>query len=99
MAKAFEIRPGRYLVPNIGRVDTTVPLTNEQKVALYTNKKFPFIVLKPQGVSVLKSAKLSTQQIALLIRYAKSEEEVNLILEVKNNKTLKRIADLKVSEF
>lgn len=94
MDNDFEIRPGRYVVPNQGTINTKQPLTNDVKVALYLNKSFPFITLKPDGVKVLKKAKLSAQQVASLIRKAKTPQEVDLILKVRTNKTLRTIAEV-----
>ncbi len=94
MANDFEIRPGRYVVPNLGTVNTKQPLTDEKKVALYLNKSFPFITLKADGVKVLRKAKLTAPQVASLIRQAKTPEEIDLILKVRTNKTLRTIAEI-----
>lgn len=99
MAKDFEIRPGNYVVPKLGTVNTRLPLTDEKKVALYLNKSFPFITLLPGGVKVLKKAKLKPEDVSNLIRRAKSVEEIDMLLEVRSNQILRRIAEFSKSKF
>ena len=81
MDQSFNIKPGIYVVPNMGRVNATKKLSIEQQVNLYLNTKFPFITLLEAGVAVL-------------INHAKTKQEVDLILQLKpKSDTLKRIAD------
>ena len=94
MDQSFNIKPGIYVVPNMGRVNATKKLSIEQQVNLYLNTKFPFITLLEAGVKALKKRKLKDKQIAVLINHAKTKQEVDLILQLKpKSDTLKRIAD------
>lgn len=99
MPEDFYIRPGRYVVPNHGVVNTKLPISDNDKVALYLNKKFPFITLQPGGVKLLKKAKLSNEQLTVLIRHSKSADEVDMVLKVRSNKVLRRIADFTKAKF
>lgn len=91
----FNVRPGVYVVPELGTINAYKELDNDVLVALYLNRRFPFITLNPEGVSVLKKAKLSNQQVSSLILQSRSEEEIDLLLKVKTNKILKNIADIR----
>lgn len=95
MSKQFNIRKGIYVVPNFGRIDATKKVKQDHMLALYLNPKFPFIELLPDGVALLKKAKLNQKQIAALILNAKTVQEIELLLEVNSSDTLKNIAETK----
>lgn len=97
--EAFKIRPGIYNIPNYGRVVATKPLENSVMVKLYRNRSFPFIELQKGGVDLLKKEKLKENEVAGLIIKSKNAKEVDLLLQVKSNKTLQNIADTKKSSF
>lgn len=95
----FKIRPGIYNIPNYGRVVATKPLENNVMVKLYRNRAFPFIELQEGGVDLLKKEKLKENEVAGLIIKSKNAKEVDLLLQVKSNKTLQSIAETKKSSF
>jgi hypothetical protein len=93
----FKVREGIYVVPNFGRVDTRKGLSNEQLLALYENRDFPFITITAKCVPFLKKQKLDVKRVASLILRAKTIEEVNLLLQVNNKKPLPALAATKNS--
>ena len=95
----FTFKKGIYHVPNIGRIDTRNELSNETLLALYENRRFPFIGITEEVVPYLKKQKLSEKRLVNLILQAVSAEEVNLLLEVKSTKKLKKVADHKLESF
>ena len=100
MKQLFTItRPGRYTVPNWGRLDTTIEVPNERLLALYQYKGFPWIVLNPgkETVTFLKKQKLNDQQLAALIQRASTPEEIETLLKVKSSDTLKKIAETRIN--
>ena len=101
MAKEkFNIRPGIYNVPGIGRVDCTKAVKQEVALDLYLNKHFSqFIRLNEGGVGFLKKQKLKDSVVAGLITRAKTPGEVNLLLEVKSTEALQRIAETRTQSL
>lgn len=93
----FNIRPGKYQVEGVGTFSTRDNLTEETVVSLYLKKSFHMIDLTPEGVKTLKKAKLDAGEIAKLVMQAKTVEEVNLLLEVRSNKVLRKIADVRIA--
>lgn len=97
MPYGFNIRPGKYMVQGVGTFSTKDTLREDTVVGLYLKKSFTFIELTANGVKTLKRAKLNPNDLAKLIMQAKSVEEVNLLLEVRSNKVLRKIADVRIS--
>lgn len=96
----FVIKPGRYTIPALRkRIDTSVEIPLKTQLDLYEYKLFPFITITPEAVPFLKQQKLSQKRVAKLIMQSQSPEEVRLLLEVKDTKTLKKIALTKISSF
>ncbi len=92
----FEItRPGRYTIPNWGRLDTSKPVNNERLLALYEDSGFPWITIIPgeEAVKFLKKQKLGVKRLAAIMLKAESEEEIETLLLVNDGKTLKAIAE------
>lgn len=98
MAKPkFNIRPGIYNVPNLGRVDCTKAVKQDVGLALYLNKHFSqFITLTEAGVSFLKKQKLKSNVVAGLITRAKTVGQVELLLKVNDTATIQRIAETRI---
>ena len=95
----FIIKPGIYHIPNFGKLDTRKEVSNSQYLALYENKHFPFISITEEAISFLKKERLSEKRLVCLILQATSADEVNLLLEVKSTKKIKRIAETKLKNF
>ena len=95
----FTVRPGIYVVPNFGRIDTTKKVSDQKLLELYENNHFPFITITKKAVPFLKKQKLSTKRVASLIMQAQTVEEVNLLLEVKNSKPLPSLAETKIKSL
>ena len=93
MNKAFNIQKGIFIVPNIGRVDCNKMVDNKTAVALYRNRKFPFIELQEKGVELLKKEKLQPKEVSALILDAKTTEEVDLLLKLCKEEALQGIAE------
>ena len=62
----FTFKLGIFHVPNIGKVDTRNELSNDTLLALYENRKFPFIGITEEVVPYLKKQKLSEKRAAAL---------------------------------
>ena len=93
----FNIKPGIYTIPNFGRIDCTKAVKQEVALELYLNKHFSqFISLTEAGVDFLKKQKLNSNVVAGLITRAKTEEQINLLLQVNDSKTVKRIAENRI---
>jgi len=92
----FTLREGKYQIPNFGKLDTSKEVSDDAKLALYINKDFPFIGITKKAVKFLKAQKLDVKTIASLMLRANSVEEVEILLEVKTNKTLKNIAETRI---
>lgn len=98
MAKEkFNIRPGIYNVPDLGRVDCTKAVKQSIALDLYLNKHFSqFITLTEAGVSFLKKQKLKSSVVAGLITRAKTVDEIKLLLKVDSTETIQRIAETRI---
>lgn len=97
--KGFDIRPGIYVVPELGRFDTRVTLSDESLIALALSPKFPFITITVAAVKIIKKAKLSQKEIASLILQSKSIEELDAVISIKKSKILDRIVKTKRLSF
>jgi len=97
----FKIRPGKYVVPGVGKIDATKEVSPVKGLQLYESKAFPWCepVIDKKTVDFLKKQKLDEKRIASLIQSAKSKEEVDMLLEVKSTKTIEGIANTKKSSF
>lgn len=90
----FTFKLGIFHVPNIGKVDTRNELSNDTLLALYENRKFPFIGVTEEVIPYLKKKKLSEKRLVNLVLQATSVEEINVLLAVKSTKKLKKIAEV-----
>lgn len=97
----FNIRPGKYVVPGIGRVDANKEVPPETALRLYQSKAFPWCspVIKKETSDFIKKQKLAAKDIAELIQSATTSEEVDFLLEIRSNSTLKNIGETKKASF
>lgn len=97
----FKVRPGRYTIPNFGHLDTREEVSDERYLELYENPVFPWIEPTDQKntLAFLKNQKLSVKRISNLILKAKSAEEIELLLKLNDSKTLKNLAQTRLSAF
>lgn len=95
----FTIRPGIYHIPNFGTLDTRKEISNEQYIALYENKAFPFIRPTEEAVEFLKKEKLSEKRVLHLLDNATSKEEIEILLQVKLSKKIKAFAEVKLESL
>ena len=97
---SFIIKPGIYVVPDFGRIDCNNEVSDKNQVQLYLNPHFRvFIDATQKGIALLKKEKLTEKQVAQLINRAKNPDEISWLLDVKSNKTLEKIADIKINSF
>lgn len=101
MNENFDIRAGVYVVPSIGRIDAREAISDETALKIYTlpRKQFPWISLTPSGASFLKKQKLTKEQVARLVLQAQSEEEVELLGELNDTKTVERVKETKLNSL
>ena len=101
MSASFHIKPGIYDVPKVGKVNALQPVSDETALKLYKLKRgvFPFIAPNEKTLAFLKKQKLKAEDIAPLIQNAQTEAEVELLLELTKNKTIKRIAEVKLNSL
>lgn len=98
MSKVFKITPGRYDIPKIGKVDTTVEVSDERLFAIFKlpRRVFPWISLKPGAKVFLKKQKLTVKEIALLVHNARTAEEIELLAGLSDSKAIAGIAETKL---
>jgi hypothetical protein len=98
MSKVFKVAAGRYDIPKIGRLDTTVEVSDERLFAIYKlpRKVFPWISLKSGAKAFLKKQKLTVKEIASLVQNASSAQELELLSGISDSKTITGIAETKL---
>lgn len=98
MSKAFKIRPGKFDIPNIGKVDSTQEVSNDRAFELYKlpRRVFPWISLTPDAPAYLKKKKLTKEDVAKMILNTSSKEEVEVLQGLSDTKTVARIAKNKL---
>lgn len=99
MSKYFNIPPGVYNVPKLGRIDTiNNNLSNEKAFAVYRlpRRVFPWVKLNKDSASYLKKQKLTAEEVAQLINNAVSIEEVEILGDLSDTQTVSRIKETKL---
>ena len=101
MSDFFHIKPGIYDVPKVGKVNALQPVSDETALKLYKLRRgiFPWITPNENTLAFLKKQKLNVKEIAHLVQNAQTETEVELLLELSKNKTVKRIAEVKLNKL
>ena len=98
MSKVFNIRPGKFDIPNVGKVDSTEEVSDEKAFEIYRQPRgvFPWITLGPDAPAFLKKQKLTKEDVAKMIQNATSKEEVDILATLNDTKTVERIAETKL---
>ena len=98
MSKVFEIRRGKFDIPNVGKIDSTQEVSDEKAFAVYKlpRRVFPWITLGPDAPAFLKKQKLSKEDVAKMVQNASSKEEVEILSTLSDTKTVERIAETKL---
>lgn len=101
MSDFFHIKPGKYDVPKVGKVNALLPVSDEIAFATYKLKRgvFPWITPNENTLAFLKKQKLTAKEIAPLIQNAQTEAEVEMLLELTKSKTIGRIAEVKINSL
>lgn len=99
MAILFNIRPGQYLIPNYGNVDTQKELSEQTQVELYLLPNFPFIEPTDLALPLLKKQKLKYNQLSVLVSRAKTVSEVEILSELNSSEKYKTIIQEKLATF
>lgn len=92
MSTVFHITPGSYVIPHIGRIDTSRNLTDDKAFAIYRlpRRVFPWITPKPEAEEFLKKQRLRAHEVAALIENARTFEEAEMLSRVSKTKTVAR---------
>ena len=98
MSKVFNIRRGKFDIPNIGKIDSTGEVSDEKSLEIYKlpRRAFPWISLGPDAPAFLKKQKLTKEDVAKMIQNASSKEEVEILVTLSDTKTVERIAETKL---
>lgn len=98
MAVVFEIKPGIYNVPNVGRVDATKPLDESIQYELYKSgrKVFPFARWTDRSLKYLKSVKPSDKEVGRMINHAVTVEEVEELKKLSRKRAVKLLAETRL---
>jgi len=102
MSKVFQIKKGKFDIPKFGKVDTTkTELSDERALELFkvSRKVFPWIMLKPDADKFLKKQNLKAEEVAKMIQNASNIEEVEILKQVNDSKTVVAIAETKINGF
>lgn len=100
MSKYFDISPGKFDIPKIGKVDSlNKEVSDEKALAIYRTSRrvFPWIKLNKESLSYLKKQKFTAEDVSKLITNAKSVEEVEILSQLSDTKTVERIAETKLN--
>ncbi|SDS12617.1 hypothetical protein SAMN04487764_1513 [Gillisia sp. Hel1_33_143] len=98
MKKAFTIAPGRYDIPEIGKVDSRLEVSDEKAFSIYrlNRRVFPWIKLGPGAGSFLKKQKLTVKEIVSLVANARTAEEIEILASLTESKTVAGIVDVRL---
>lgn len=98
MAENFDIKPGKYDVPEVGKVVSVDHISDETALKLYklSRRVFPWIYLNENSLSFLKEQKFNAPEVAQLIQNARTTEEALTLAELSDTKTVSRILDTKI---
>ena len=101
MSKAFNIKPGKYDIPKIGKVDANEEVSEDKAFEIYKlpRRVFPWISLGPDAESFLKKQKLKKEDVSKMIQNAATPEEVELLSGLSSAKVVERITDIKLKSF
>ena len=102
MSKYFDIEPGKYDIPKVGKVNTfSKEVSDEKALAIYRlpRKIFPWIKLNKESLGYLKKQKFVAEDVAKMIQNARSEKEVETLSELSDTKTVERIKETKLNAF
>ncbi|WP_283640111.1 hypothetical protein [Mesonia mobilis] len=100
MSKYFDIEPGKYDIPKVGKVNTfSKEVSDEKALAIYRlpRKIFPWIKLNKESLGYLKKQKFVAEDVAKMIQNARSVEEVETLSELSDTKTVERIKETKLN--
>ena len=99
MSKAFNIKPGKYDIPKVGKVDANEEVSEDKAFEIYKlpRRVFPWISLGPDAESFLKKQKLRKEDVSKMIQNAATPEEVELLSGLNDTKTVQRIAETKLA--
>lgn len=97
--KYFEVLglPRVYISPRLGRVDLRLSFSEENAIACYKDKNFPYIGLK-EGAEVL-FAKEKVETILFLIGKARIEDVAILGQAKPESKKVKEAVELRLKEL
>ncbi|MBT0607635.1 hypothetical protein [Aequorivita echinoideorum] len=101
MSKPFNIKPGNYDIPNIGKVNAFQPVSDEKLLAIYRLKRgvFPWISTNENTLPFLKKQKLLVKDVAKLVQNAQTTDEVKMLLQLTDSPNVERIAETKLKGF
>ncbi len=99
MSKYFDIAPGKFDIPKIGKVDSLKKQVSDEKaLAIYKTSRrvFPWIKLNKESLSYLKKQKFTAEDVAKLILNARCVEEVEILIQLSDTKKVEGVAETKL---
>ena len=101
MSKAFEIKPGIYDIPKLGKVNANNKVSDEKALAVYRlpRRVFPWITITEAALPLLKKQKFTAEEVSKMIQNAQSPEEVQLLASLSDTKVVERITETKLKGF
>lgn len=100
MSKYFDIAPGKYDIPKVGKVNTfSKEVSDEKALAIYRlpRKIFPWIKLNKESLGYLKKQKFVAEDVAKMILNARTIEEVELLAELSDTKKVEGVINTKLN--
>lgn len=101
MEKAFDITPGNYDIPEVGKINSFEPVSDEKLLAIYRLNRgvFPWIRINKNTLAYLKKQKFTAEEVARMIQNATTEEEAEMLTQLSDTKTVERIKEVKVNSL
>ena len=98
-ANKFEVRPGKYTIPNYGKIDTREKMTDAKQLDLYLLTSFPFIAPTKAAIPFLKRQKLPVKKVTDLVNRATTKTEVEILSELHSSNGFKAVVEEKLKHL
>lgn len=97
----FDIKPGKYHVPGIGKVNTNDGVDGQTALRLYLKPRgvFPFISLNENSINFLGKQKFKAVEVGKMIANATTSEEAKQLAELSETKTVSEALEMKLGEL
>lgn len=101
MSQYFKIRPGKYDVPYVGKVNAYKEVSDETALKLYLlpRRIFPWIKLEGSALDYLAGQDFSTRDVALMVQNSRTEDEARMVASLSEAQAIERILETKIRTF